>query len=246
MKPLLYLLPLLSILSLLFTPVLAQTPTSSPEISDEVIKENIKERLEKVTGQNAGDDDSTLGASSQKRAWVGTLEDITNSTLSIKTKTDTKLADVATDATVVNDERESIKLTALEIGSYVIAMGYLNDDQVLDTRRVAVSEKPTANPSKTFFVSITDIEKKTLTVKDEDNQTWQLSTTSSTTITQTVDTVQSEIQLTDFKVDDKLVIIAKPDTEAPTTLDTLAIHLASQREILADPDSATNSAKPAE
>ena len=207
---------------------MAQTSTDSADISDEEIKESIKERLEKVSQ----DDESSF----VKRAWVGTIEDITNSTLTLLTDSTTRQAQVAGDASVVDEDRSQIDTDELEIGSFVIAMGFINGNEVLDAQRVVVAQEPESTSAQSTFVTITDIDDDIITVTDDQDQSFQLATTDDTTITQTVDDEQTEIELSDLQIGDQLVIIAEVDSKAPTSLDTTAIHLVSNRDILADPD----------
>lgn len=223
--------------------VFGQEATNAGDISDETIKENIRERLEKVVKED--NPDILQAATSQKRAWAGNLQDISNQTLTIKTLSDTKQAKVAEDATILDANRQPIKAENLEIDSFVIAMGFLDNNSVLDTKRIVVTEEPEPNPLDAYLVKITQIQDDTLTVVSlqDQNLSWQLAITKDTDITQTVDGEQTEIELSDLKQEDRLVIIAEPDPNAPTTLDTVAIQLADGREILAEPEEATPSAE---
>ena len=234
---------LLTALLPFFFQVFGQEATNAGDISDETIKQNIRERLEKVVKEDNLDVLQT--ATSQKRAWSGSLQDISNHTLTIKTLSDTKQAEIAEDATIIGANRQPIKAENLEIDSFVIAMGFLDKNSVLDTKRVVVINEPQPNPLDAYFVKISQIQKNTLTVVslEDQNLSWQLAITKDTGITQTVNEEQTEIEFSDLKSGDRLVIIAEPDPNAPTTLDTVAIQLADGREILAEPEEATASAE---
>ena len=116
---------------------LAQESTDSADVSEEEIKENISDRLKKVAGSK---DENTTQI---KQGWAGSIEDITqNNSLSVKTNGETKMAQVDPDAKIINDDKKTIKFENLEIGQYILAMGYLQDNQVLDTKRIVSINQP--------------------------------------------------------------------------------------------------------
>lgn len=178
----------------------AQESTSSAED----ITEKVKERLEKVAKEG-----EVLGES-VKKAYVGTLQSLTQNTLNIKTADSTKQAAVTASAKIIGAKREALKIDDLEIGSFLIVMGYLTDKDVLDARRVVVSEKPKALP---YAVSLTKYTKSLETTKDA-------------TFTQTFEGNQSEIELTDLKTDDSIIVIMNEKKQA------VAVHLISGRPII--------------
>jgi len=229
MKRLILFLVLLILLSL---PVHAQDSTSSA-VSDDTIKESIKNRLEKV----AGNEDTTLGttASSQKQGWLGQITAITETAITIKTKLETKQIEISDDSTILDEDRRSIKAENLEVSSYIIAMGYLNNQAVLNAKRIVVTPAPSPQELKSFFTTISAIDEDqiTITLDHDSSQTFTLQTDKDTTITQTVDSQQTEIAQDDLQVNDQLVVIA---LESSSSLEATHIHLVTSRNILADPD----------
>lgn len=190
----------------------AQESTSSAED----ITKKVKERLEKVAKEG-----EVLGET-VKKAYVGTLESLTQNTLTIKTAETTKTAAVADKAKIIGLKREALKIDDLEIGSFLIVMGYATDKNVLDARRVVVSDKPQAPP---YTVSLT-------------KYTGQLELAKNAIITQTFEDNQTEIESTDLKVDDTLVVITNAKSQA------VAVHLVTGRPIISQ--DATPSASPKE
>lgn len=218
----------------------AQESTNSAETTDEV-KQNIKERLEKA----AKEEGAVLGKT-DKKAYVGTLESLTQNTLTIKTLSGSKQVAVAENAKIIGAKREALKVDDLEIGSYLIAMGFTTDNDFLDGRRIVVTDKPLTSAYLPYQIKITSIKKDVIAAQSTEasKQSWELKSAKTTTITQTFAGNQAEIELTDLKVDDTLIVLGKPDAKKSTLLEVTAIHLPQGRAIISQPnEESTASAK---
>ncbi len=216
---------------------LAQESTDSADVSEEEIKENISDRLKKVAGSK---DENTTQI---KQGWAGSIEDITqNNSLSVKTNGETKMAQVDPDAKIINDDKKTIKFENLEIGQYILAMGYLQDNQVLDTKRIVSINQPKPLKYQNYLATIKEINDGKITIQIE-NSTFTLEYDDDTQFSQAVDSEQAEIELSDLQENDQVILIATPDPKDDTTLLATNIHLLKGRTILADPDSATPSAE---
>lgn len=218
--------------------VRAQGQEASPSaVPDEAVTESIKERLQKVAQDNQ--EQTTL-----KRAWVGTLKNVSGLNLTIETLAETKQAEVATDAAILDENRQSVKLANLEVGKPLIAMGFVGDANVLDTKRILVIDELPVNTLKAYRVVLKEVIKTTLNVTDSQGNALTLATTKNTNFTHAVDGALDDIVPTDLQLEDILIIIGEPDPKAPTAIDTLAVHLITERSILAEPTTATPSATP--
>ncbi len=207
--------------------IVAQESTGSA-IPEEAVKKSVKERLEKV----ASKDGDVLG-NSDKKAYVGTLESLTQNALTIKTTTGSKQVAIAETAKIIGNNRQAVKVDDLEIGSYLIIMGYITDKDVLDGRRIVVSDKPLASEYKPFQTKVTKIAKNIITTA-----AGELKLGKNATITQAFSGNQTEIEMTDLKVEDEIILLGKPDAKKATILETVAIHLPKGRAIIAKPESA--------
>lgn len=108
-------------------------------------------------------------ASTSATAYLGTITDITDSTLQIKDDSgdikqitsDSKTAFVDTR----NDSTKQIKQTDLAIGDYLIALGYKGGNNILGSSRIIVADSIKKTARKAFFgkVSNSDPFKLTLT-----------------------------------------------------------------------------------
>lgn len=219
-------------LTLLFSSrIFGQENEATPSISEETIKENIRERLQDVV-KSANTEANSPSPETTKRAWAGLLTDITNSTLTLTVKSEVKQAKLSAGTVIVDAKRQTIEPDELEIDTFVIAMGYLTAEGVLDTRRVVESPEPSPLTLTAYFVTIERIDDEILTVKNmSDDNSWELSLEKNVLITHSVDGQSSDIELEDLKVGDELVIIGSQNSDTPTTLDTTNIHLVSSRTI---------------
>jgi hypothetical protein len=110
-------------------------------------------------------------ASKNPKAYIGTVTDIADSTIQIKT-IDSQIQQVdigGSGITVVNvagKNNKTVKLTDIAIGDFIIAMGYVNGSQVLDAQRILITDPVTEPKISVSLSSVTAISKKSLTVTD--------------------------------------------------------------------------------
>ena len=217
MKKIIFILLLLTFNFSLFTSVLAQSSTdSATQVPPELVQENIKKRLEKVAGEAT--------AENQKRAWVGTLQDIANQTLTLKTKTDTRQASFDADTVFVESPgNKALKSTDLELESNLIVMGFTTGNHVLDAKRVVVVTNFTPPPQRNLYLGTivnftkNQLEFTTLT----DQQAMTVPVTSKTYLTQDQDQAETD---TDALVSQAKVLVIT-QTSKTGDLITLRLHL---------------------
>jgi hypothetical protein len=84
-------------------------------------------------------------AQKKPKAYIGTVTDLVDSTIQIKT-TDAQIQQIETDkapVTVVNikgTSNKTVKLTDIAIGDFIIAMGYIDGNDVLDAQRILIAD----------------------------------------------------------------------------------------------------------
>ena len=215
----------LIISSLVFLPLQAMAQTeeeASPSPDDERIKQQVQERIENVL--KAADE-------SRKKALIGTLKAIANSALTIETSLGDAQAKLATDAAIINIDREEIELDDLAIGSKLIIMGYAVDETLLEAKRIAVREKFQTPETEPVFGFVTDIssEEEALTIKHPKTETvYLIEVGSSTTITKKIDEEVEEIDFDDIEEDDRLVIIGEPGENGEKMISANLIRVINQ------------------
>jgi len=161
--------------------VLAQSPTPTPSVSptpveEDVlpeVKDKIKQRLEETVGQSV---DKVKGlveeelANRKKRAFFGQLKNLAADTLTIESNENIYQASFSDQTNFVKlPGRTSLTADDLTIGDFMIAMGFLNDNDVLETRRVVVSSKPDPAPARQlFWGEIREIDEETIVFDDQE------------------------------------------------------------------------------
>ncbi len=222
MKKIIVLLLAFSLISLVPLGVLAQdNEEPSPSPDDERIKQKVEERIEKVLSS---------AEEEQKRALVGTLKSVTNSTLTIETQAGDFQAKIASEATILNENRKEIEIDDLKIGSNIIAMGFFDDQDVLDAKRVVMTEEFQIPETDSVFGLVTDIsqEEKVLTIKHPKTQTvYMVDIGTKTKITKRVKGEVKEISFSEIEENDLLVVIGKPEENEEKIITANLIHVIS-------------------
>jgi hypothetical protein len=112
-------------------------PTSSPEEGASGTSD-IRQKV-------AQDVANTL---SRPKAYIGTVTDITDSTIQIKTTaSEIKQISVTADGTTVINSTgtvsKTVKVTDIAIGDFIVAMGYINGNSVLAAQRILITDSIT-------------------------------------------------------------------------------------------------------
>lgn len=208
--------------SLLTLPVWAVSPT--PEVSPsrveeirEAVKEKVREKLNEVK-------------KGQKRAFVGEITEITNSTLALKNEKGERQAKITDDATIIGKGKQKIEFEDLEIGNFVIAMGYLDENNILQTQRLVVTNKPEVPVREAAFGKVTNISstetEKIITVKNEKkDMIYTVEITSKTKITKKIEGKMEQVEFKDIEIDDKLVAVGTPEKNEEKIIIAKIIHI---------------------
>lgn len=108
-------------------------------------------------------------AMQKPKAYIGTVTDIADSTIQIKTG-DGQIDQISTEGdsvTVVNQagkNNKAVKLTDIAIGDFIVAMGYVNGNSVLNAQRILITNPITEANIVSTFGSVTDTSSKNITV----------------------------------------------------------------------------------
>lgn len=199
--------------------VLSSSPAfgqATDSATPELVQENIKKRIEKVVEEKT---------TSQKRAWVGTLTDIANQTLTLKNRLGSRqVAFTADTAFVETPGNKTITGSDLALDSQIIAMGFINGSGVLTARRIVVITKPTTSASRViYFGTVTQYQasKKLLILTPLQGDSATITLTKNTIITS--GKTQTKANSQDIKPDSQVLIIAQADSQENLT--ALRVHL---------------------
>lgn len=218
MKKIIISLIIFFLFSLATLRVFAQvSPEPSP--TDTRIQQQVEERIEKVL---------KAAEERKKRALIGSIKTISNSTLTIETKDGDFQAKMATDAAIINLKREEIKLEDLEIGNKIICIGYLDNQNILEAKRIVVVTQFQTPATEVAFGVVTDIsqEEKVLTIKNPKKQTiYMVEVGTNTKITKKVEGKIQTVKFGDIKENDRLVAIGKPGENEEKIIVAKIIHV---------------------
>lgn len=196
---------------LLATPAIAQEATEPGD----TVRERVRERIEELTRK--------------PRAFVGKIVDLPDSIIEIETAND-QMRQVKTDEDTVfigvtAGVRRTIKFSDLAVGDWVIAMGYLGDNQVLNARRVITTSTSPLTIRRAVYGIVEDEEGNVFTIKHpKTGETWTVESDSATQVTTKSDTRIVRGKLGDIEIGDRIIAAGTP-AEAGNTIDARLIHI---------------------
>lgn len=187
------------------TPTRQITPQPTESVNDE-IKERVRERIENIK------------QSAQKRAFWGTLKDRTNSVLVIDSVAGERRIKTDQQTVFVGTGKRELKISDLEIGNFIIALGYWQENGALNAKRIIVLTKPPkpAIQRNAVYGNVAQINevKKTLvlnTIPKRNSVSIQIS--SSTIITKKADGRIKKVVFGAIEVGDRLVVVGTQKEE---------------------------------
>ena len=202
--------------------VYAQSSTPTPEATSAAVND-IRAKVKEIVQEKL--DQAQKG---QKMAFVGTISEINGLNLTLQTNEGDKQLNVATDAAIIGKGGKRIKAEDLKNGLFAIAMGYLEENDVLGVRRLVMSEKPKASAKKVAFGKVTDIskEEKVLTVKNEKKGIiYTIEVNDKTTLTKKVDGKIQKVKLEVVETGDYLIAIGTPTENEHKLITAKIIHV---------------------
>ncbi|EKD79934.1 MAG: hypothetical protein ACD_40C00251G0003 [uncultured bacterium] len=134
--------------------------------AEDAVTENLKRRL-----QESLQIETSPSPTIELRAYIGTIKDLIGNTLVINGK-DGKQDIRIEDGTVIlrSPGNTNIKQENINIGDYLIAIGYPGDGETLLGRRLIVSSSPIESPPKlTAMGTVKKMDKTSLTLSIDDN-----------------------------------------------------------------------------
>jgi hypothetical protein len=216
--------------------VKAVSPT--PEATDAAVQE-IRDKVKEIVREKL--DETQKG---QKKAFVGTISEINGLNLTLETNEGNRQLNIATDAALINKVGKKITMKDLKTGLFAIAMGFMEENDVLGVRRLVISEKPKTVAKEIAFGKVTDISKEenAITIKNEKkNIIYTVEVTDKTTITKKVDGKVQKVKLEVIETGDYLIAIGAPTENEHKIVTAKIIHVIPGLSKEASP---TPSAKP--
>ncbi len=196
-----HLLSFVVIGSLVVSVVAAQSPSPTASSSGNIrdaVKQKVSEELANIKQAVA------------KRAYVGTISAKSDLTLTITNlKNQSRTATVTTDTTIKLTGGKDGTPADLKVGDFIIAMGDVDSNGVLTTKRLLVIAQPEADNRDSVFVTVTKVSASSLTGENLKKEVWTIKLTSAA-------------KAADVKVGSKLVAVG---TVSASTLSASIIAL---------------------
>jgi len=228
---------LLAISSLLLAKnITAVSPT--PEATSAAVND-IRAKVKEIVQEKL--DQAQKG---QKMAFTGEVTAISDLNLTLQTNQGDKQLRVATDAALIGKGGKKIQIKDLKSGLFAIAMGYLEENDILGVRRLVLGEKPKTSAKEVAFGKVTDISKEenVLTVKNEKKGIiYTVEVNDKTVINKKVDGKIQKIKLEVIETGDYLIAIGTPTENEHKLITAKIIHVIPG---LSKETSPTPSAKP--
>lgn len=166
------------------------------------------------------------------RAIVGNLNQITDTTLEIKTNNG-KVSMIATNKDTkyvrfAKGKKTDIKFEDLVIGDFTVALGSRNENEILEAKRVLTYDKlPFANAKRqSVFGIVQENNKGRLVIKHpKKDQAWTIDTSNKTKVTEKVDGKIQVVDVADLEVGSKIAAIGLPSGKEPNTIAAKIIHV---------------------
>ena len=149
--------------------VFAQNSTTkSAETDKEEIQNSIREKVQ----------EKIKNIESNPKAYFGVVTDISDTTIQLKGESDEiLLVSVDTQTTKfiqVNQASKAIKYSDLAIGDYLIAMGFKNGNEVLEAKRILVTQPLEKPKQEIIYGKVQSIAKKSVSIKSSQETEYQI------------------------------------------------------------------------
>ena len=183
------------------------------------------------------------------RAVIGTLNQLADSTLEIKTKGG-KVAMIATtiDTTYSRfnkGKKSDIKFEELVIGDYTIALGNKNTSGVVEAKRILTYDKSPALTNKSVFGLVEEVNKGNISIKHPKNEkSWTIQTSKKTNFTGKGVEEPSTLNIKDIEAGDRIVVLGTMDEKTKDTINALRVHILNGKALGLQKSSPKPSLKP--
>ena len=134
------------------------TPESQADSSESGVREMVLKKVE--------------GILNSPKAYLGTVTDIAEKTIQLKTDSGTieQISTADEKITVINQNQKAkeVKFTDIAIGDYIVAMGYKNGNHVLNAKRILITQPSPVPQIKIYYGQVKSISKKEIIINEED------------------------------------------------------------------------------
>ncbi len=183
------------------------TTTSSDATNEASIRQKVAAKVEELFNK--------------PKAYIGTVTDITDSTIQIKT-TDSQIKQISTASdgiTVVktSPSNKVVKLTDIAIGDFIVSMGYVNSSSVLLAQRILITDPITEPKVNSTYGTVTEVTKKILTITSlRDNKNNNITPDLKTDFESYTNGKLTKIKQANINKDDMVIFVTTQTSDSPT------------------------------
>lgn len=201
-----------SLITLLITlnfvsPVYANTPTPKPSNLEEVqkirqaVQDKVMEKIKDITNPE-----------STRKGFIGTVTQITDNQIQITHNSQSLTLIVDSETTFIDTKRNKTQLDKLTTGQDVLAMGYMTEPTLLDTKRIVfIDIKTLESPEQVVVGNVVDASVSSpvfvLIPNQNKDQQYQITTDTKTIF---VDKNNKKLTSTDIQTGQRMICIIKP------------------------------------
>ncbi|MBM3209393.1 hypothetical protein FJZ40_03825 [Candidatus Shapirobacteria bacterium] len=186
----------------------------------QLVKEKVQERIEEIKKNGT------------RRAYVGQIATInsTEGTLTVDTKKGTRSVTTNEETKIVDAKRQPVEFSSLKVDDLIIAMGIVNEEDVMTAKRIVVMAKPKTPPPnrRAIHGQVTQIKsaEKTVTITrlPKKDLNYTIKATNETKITKKVDGKVQKVEFAKITVGDWLMAVGTWD-EKKSILTAKIIHV---------------------
>ena len=172
--------------------------------SSDAIRNKVQEKVENLT--------------KSPKAYIGTVTDLSEGTIQInrfvftpKEEQGGEIQQISiNDESVyvkVAKESKTIKFSDLAIGDFIVAMGYVNGNSVLEAKRILVSEPIKLTQRKAYFARVVSADKNKATVKISTNDELTIVPGDEISITTIKEGKQVKIKFADLPEEENIIVV---------------------------------------
>lgn len=196
------------------------SPTGNLQEKIKQLRETLKERArEKI--QEA--------KQNTPRGYAGEITALGENEFTLKTPRRTLQISVSTETKIIGKQKQPINFTDLKVGDFVIVMGYLDEEENLQARRIVVAAKSKRFIRHIAFGKVTQIsseEENILTVKNEKKGiVWTIIVPENTVITKKISGKIQKTQFSSIEIGDNVIVVGIPKEDETKIITAKIIHI---------------------
>jgi hypothetical protein len=204
-------------LALFACPIQAVSPTLGDTVDTNKV-EDITDKLKEIVKSTSTEQEPI---SNQPKSFFGTITQINDNLMVIISDNQNKILQLSDETICINSNRQKIKASEFKVGQTILAMGYFNQDNSLDCRRIiATDSKSVENNNQIITGQIVDVPQSQTSIfaftpfQNKDIQ-YQIKVDSKTEI---IDTNQKKLKSSETIIKGKkIIIVMHPDTKNSQT-----------------------------